>query len=480
MAKGGIYDHLGGGFHRYTTDREWQIPHFEKMLYDQAILSRTYLEAYQITKKEPFATTAREIFDYVLRDMQHSEGGFYSAEDADSLDPDEFTGMTPDSSQKLEKKEGAFYVWRAKEIEKILGKDDSEIFNYHLGIEPHGNAHSDPHGEFTGKNIIYVANDIEATAEHFQKEVVEIEKAIQRSKIKLFGARNDRPRPYLDDKILVDWNGLMISSLAFGARVLNEPKYMQAAEKSAQLILNKLKSKDGRLLHRYREGDAAIMATIEDYAFLIHGLLDLYEATFKVLYLENALRLANEMVDLFWDDTNGGFYFTADDAETLLFRPKEIYDGAIPSGNSVAALDLVRLSHITLDKKWDQKLEKLFEAFYAQLSQQPSAYAQMMTAFDFAVGPSQEIVLAADPDDPGLSRMVDEIYSRFIPNKVVILREASADDAKAIIAIAPFVENQLPLDGKATAYICENHVCKLPVNDIGQLQSILDGPRKAK
>ncbi len=463
MAEGGMYDHLGGGFHRYSTDHEWQVPHFEKMLYDQAILARTYLEAYQITKNEFYAGIAREIFDYVLRDMQYKDGGFFSAEDADSYDPDD--------AQATIKKEGAFYVWRDEEIITILGEDAAAIFNYHFGVEPSGNAHSDPHAEFTGKNIIYIEKNLEQTAEHFQMSLADTRARIKESKQKLFEVRNKRPRPYLDDKILVDWNGLMISSLAFGSKVLQDPKYSQAAEKAAQFIEKHLITKDDHLKHRYRDGDGSIEGMIEDYAFFIHGLLDLYETTFEVNYLKQALRLATNMIDLFWDEENGGFYFTADGAEELLFRSKEIYDGAVPSGNSFAALDLVRLYHLTLDDQWKSKFDALFQAFAKEIEARPSVYAQMMMALDFHFGPSQEIVIAGDPQDQMTKDMVNKIYEFFLPNKVLILRPADTTAAKAIIEISPYVEHQGPLGGP-TAYVCENFMCKLPVKDVHQLEKL--------
>jgi len=454
MAKGGMYDHLGGGFHRYSTDQQWHVPHFEKMLYDQATLAKTYLEAYQETGKESYAQTAREIFDYVLRDMQSPTGGFYSAEDADSLDQD-----------KGHKSEGAFYIWPQKEILEIFGQKDGEILNYHFGVEPNGNAQNDPHGEFTGKNIFYAARSLEETAEHFKKSKEEIAEILRKSQEKLFGVRGQRPKPHLDDKILVDWNGLMISSLAFGARVLEETRYREAAERAVQFIFTKLIRKDGRLLHRYRDGDAAILGTIDDYAFLIHGLIDLYEATFKVEYLKEAKRLTEEMIRLFWDEPKGGFFFTAIDAETLIIRQKDIYDGAIPSGNAVAALDLIRLGRMTLNRDWETRAQKLLEAFSHEISSMPTGYTQSLTALDFGLGPSKEIVLAGDKDDQALNQMLQNIFKRFIPNKVVLFRPAAAQEAREIIPLAPFLEKQTAVNGQATAYVCENYVCRFPTTD---------------
>jgi len=469
MAKGGMCDHLGGGFHRYSTDRKWHVPHFEKMLYDQAVLSRTYLEAYQLTKNEDNARVAREVFDYVLRDMTSPEGGFFSAEDADSIPPEE-SGL-----KEAEKKEGAFFIWGKKDIESIVGPGDAEIFNFVYGVEDNGNAELDPHGEFVGKNILYLAHTKEEAAAHFKKPVNEIEKTIKRAKEKLFAARRERPKPHLDDKVLVDWNGLMIGSLAFGSRVLNEPRYLDAAEKAAGFILNHLMQKGGRLLHRYRDGEAAIPATITDYAFFIEGLLDLYEATFKNDYLKEAKRLGSEMIRLFWDDKNGGFFITANDVEEILFHQKEIYDGAIPSGNSIAALDLIRLGRLTLVEEFEKKAQALFEAFAGEIARYPAGYTQMLMALDFAMGPSKEIVIAGEKENPLTQAMIRAVWNRFTPNKVVAFRPSSEKEAKGIIALAPFLEEQAPLDGKTTAYVCENHVCRLPVNEVKKLEELLDG-----
>ncbi len=462
MAKGGMYDHLGGGFHRYSTDQKWQVPHFEKMLYDQAIIAQTYLEAYQITKKEEYARVAREIFDYVLRDMTDKNGGFYSAEDADSLE----------SKDSHEKKEGAFYVWEYKTIVNLLGPD-AEIFNYYYGIEENGNAENDPHGEFTGKNILFAAHSLEETAKQFKKSAKEIADVLARSESKLLTARAQRPRPHLDDKILVDWNGLMISTLAFGSMVLNEPKYQQAAESATRFILTTLIKEDGRLLHRYRDGEAAILGSIEDYAFFVHGLIDLYQATFKVEYLKEAKRLTEDMIKLFGEKDKGGFFFTASDAERLLFREKEIYDGAIPSGNAFAALDLLRLGRLTLNPEWENKAEALFQAFGNELKQSPAVYSQSLIALDFAFGPSKEIVIVGDKESKETQEMLRALYGRYLPNKVVILKPSDNKEAQELISVIPFVESQPAFEGKATAYVCENYQCNFPVTDINKFEELL-------
>lgn len=474
MAGGGIYDHLGGGFHRYATDQRWQVPHFEKMLYDQAMLVKTYLEAWQISKSELYAQVARGTCDYILRDMQHHAGGFYSAEDADSVEPEELTGnpVAPGHAHNQGRKEGAFYLWRYAEIERVLGENDAAIFNYHYGIERDGNALADPHGEFAGKNILAVVKTLTETSGRFEKTPREIETIVARCRQKLFECRRARPRPFLDDKILVDWNGLMISALALGSRILREPRYRTAARKAADFIIRRLMNKDGRLCHRYRDGQAAVPGTLGDYAFFIQGLLDLYEATFEPGYLQYARKLSDVMINLFWDNSSGGFYLTADDAEEILFRPKEVYDGAIPSGNSVAALNLVRLYHITLEKNLREKFEKLFEAFSAEVSHNPAAYGQMLMAVDFALGPSCEIVVAGDQKDPQFDVMLAKIHDYFIPNKVIIHRPPSSD-AAPILAISPFIGKQTAVDGNPTVYVCVDHACRRPITDMTHLQESL-------
>ena len=436
MAKGGMYDHLGGGFHRYSTDGQWRIPHFEKMLYDQALLAKSYLEAYQATKNERYAEIAREIFEYALRDLRSPEGPLYSAEDADSAE---------DPEHPEEKKEGAFYLWKKEEILKILGAEKGKRFSDHYGIEEEG-------------SVLYEAHPAE--------------EALSEERKKLFSERTKRLRPHLDDKILVDWNGLMISSLALGSQVLKEPRYEEAARRGADFILETLVRKDGRLLHRYRDGEAAILGTLEDHAFFIHGLLDLYEATFEVRYLEEAKRLCQEMIDLFWDEKEGGFFLTGDDAETLLLRPKELYDGAIPSGNSVAALDLLRLSRITMEKSFEERARQLFDGFSAQIVQTPMHFPQLLIALDFALGPSQEIVIAGEKENQKTQAMVRFLYGRFLPNKVLILHP-SGKEGKRIESLVPFVASQGPIDGEPTAYVCENYVCRLPTKDLKEFEKIL-------
>jgi uncharacterized protein YyaL (SSP411 family) len=472
MHRGGMYDHLGGGFHRYSTDAGWQVPHFEKMLYDQAILARTYLEAYQATGVRDYADVARDIFEYVLRDMTSPEGGFYSAEDADSLPPEaaEISG-----AEQPEKREGAFYVWSLDEIERALGEEEQRTIAYRYGVEPGGNVAVDPQGEFRGRNILHAARDIESVAKHFGKDAAEIARILEAARQRLYEVRNTRPRPHLDDKILTDWNGLMIGSLAFGSRVLDEPRYGRAARRAADFVLAKLVRTDGRLLHRYREGDSAILGSLEDYAFLGCGLLDLYEATFEPRYLEESKRLVGAMAQLFWDGHDGGFFLAGHDAEKLISQTKEAYDGAIPSGNSVAALGLLRVGRLTGDREFENLADALLGSFAAHIAQAPSAYPQMLIALDFAIGPSREIVIAGPEEVPAAEEMLKAIYARFLPNKVVALRPAADEAAERIAQLAPFVARQEPLRGGPTVYICENHICKLPTNDIAEMTRTLDG-----
>jgi hypothetical protein len=463
MSKGGMRDHLGGGFHRYSTDREWIVPHFEKMLYDQAILARAFLEAFQTTGKEDYAKVVRDILDYVLRDMRFEKGGFYSAEDADSLDPDDINSH---------KKEGAFYLWRMKEVQELLGEEKAKIVSYYFNIEEQGNALNDPHNEFTGKNILYVRETVEQTAKKFSRLTEDVEDILRETKQKLLEIRNQRPRPHLDDKILVDWNGLMISSLAFAANVLDEPRYRDAAVHAADFILGNMQDKKGRLLHRYRDGAAGIPGTLDDYAFFVHGLIDLYQATANPHYLKEAIRLNQDMIRLFWDGREGGFFFTADDSERLIIRSKEIYDGAIPSGNSMAAFNLIRLARITLRTDLEQKAQELMQFLASEVTRSPSGHAQLLCALDFSLGPSQEIVLAADPDNPAARDMQRLVFSRFLPNMVFIARPSRDEQLTELLPMIPFLDKQNPIDDQPTAYVCENHVCKFPATSVEQLKRL--------
>ena len=343
MARGGMNDQLGGGFHRYSVDDHWFVPHFEKMLYDQAQIAISYLEAFQATGDRQYADTARAIFDYVLRDMTDAGGGFYSAEDADSVISPEHPDL---------KGEGAFYIWSYEEIHALLGQPAADWFCYRYGVREGSNVDSDPHGEFTGKNILYEAHTVEETARHFGQTPGDVQAALEGAANVLLAARSKRVRPHLDDKILTAWNGLMISAFAKGGAVLDDARYAEAARRAAEFVIGHLyDAGSGTLLRRYREGAAAIPGFLDDYAMFTQGLLDLYEAQFDRRHLELAMRLTEKQRELFEDTGSGGFFSTAADDHRLVLRVKEDYDGAEPSGNSVAVMNLVRLAHMTESRR---------------------------------------------------------------------------------------------------------------------------------
>ncbi|MFQ5928330.1 MAG: thioredoxin domain-containing protein [Acidobacteriota bacterium] len=465
MAQGGVHDHIGGGFHRYSTDKRWFLPHFEKMLYDQAQLAISYLEAYQITNDPLFAKVARAIFEYVLRDMTGEEGGFYSAEDADS----------PVSHENLEEHaEGAFYVWTYQQIVELLGKD-AVIFNDYYGVKENGNVQRDVFGEFKKKNILHVSATLRQTAEKFEQSLDEIKDAIEQGRRKLFRRRAKRPRPGLDDKVLTAWNGLMISALAKGHQVLQEEKYLRAAVRAATFITEKLyDEQSGLLKRRYRDGEAAIDGLVDDYAFFIQGLLDLYESSLDGRWLLLAMELTETQNRLFWDAQNGGFYSTAGKDPSILIRMKEDYDGAEPSPNSIAILSLLRLSEIAGKERWRQMAEKSIRAFERRLAAAPQAMPQMMVAVNFYLDKPKQILIAGHRSASDTRAILREVHKRFIPNKIIVL----ADGGRAQERLAQSLEilNSLRrIDGKATAYICENYVCKLPTNDVSVVGRLLDG-----
>ena len=454
MRLGGIYDHVGFGFHRYSTDQNWLLPHFEKMLYDQAMLVMSYTELYQATGKKEYENTAREILTYVLRDMTSDEGGFYSAEDADS-----------------EGEEGKFYVWTEEELKETLGKEDAELIIKTFNTTKPGNFTEEAGGHQTGANLLHLKKPLREIAISYEVSEAEFSGKIEKARNILFNEREKRIHPYKDDKILTDWNGLMIAALAMSGRVFNEPKYTEAAEKAANFILKDMRDPQGKLLHRYRQGEAGITANVDDYAFMIWGLLELYESTFDIEYLKAALSLQSDMDKGFWDDKNGGYYFTSNDAEELISRQKEIYDGAIPSGNSVAGVNLLKFSRITGDVEYEQKAAKLGKAFSETIESGPMAYTLFMTGLDLGLGPSYEVVIVGNPDNDDTKAMIEALRKTYSPNKVVLLRENS-DDAE-ITGIAEFTKAQLSMEGKATAYVCLNHVCNLPTTDVNKMIKLL-------
>ncbi len=446
MGRGGIYDQLGGGFHRYSTDEYWLVPHFEKMLYDQALLAMAYIEAYQATGKEFYADIVKDIFTYILRDMTSPEGGFYSAEDADS-----------------EGVEGKCYVWTPDEIIKILGEKDGKIFCDFYDVSKEGN--------FEEKNILHVDKEINAFAKLEGVKLEDLQEMLGKARAKLFTVREKRIHPHKDDKILTSWNGLMIAAMAKGAQALNEPKYAQAAVRAADFILNTLRLKDGSLLKRYRLGEAAIPGHLDDYAYFVWGLIDLYEATFEVKYLKTALELNKLMIDDFLDEKGGGFFFSGKRNEQLIAQTKEIYDGATPSGNSVALMNILRLSRMTGNLDLTNISGQIMRTFAETVNNYPSGYAQFLCALDFALGSTKEIVIAGEPGSDDTKQILKEIRKRFLPGKVVILHQ---EKDKSVEEIIGFVKEQKTIDGKATAYICENYACKAPANDMNQIKKLLD------
>ena len=451
MRNGGIYDQIGFGFHRYSTDKEWLLPHFEKMLYDQAMNAIAYLEAFQVTKKEIYANTAREVFSYVLRDMTSFEGGFYSAEDADS-----------------DGEEGKFYVWRIEEVNEILGDEDGKLFADIYNFNEKGNFIEEGTGQFTGNNIPHLLNSIEEIAQSRDLELNQLTKKLNRLRKQLFKERKKRIHPLKDDKILTDWNGLMIAALAKGAQILDDTTYANSAKRAADFVIEELKAKDGRLLKRYRNGEASLPAHLEDYAFFSWGLLELYEATFDVAYLSEAINLTDLMIDLFWDSVNGGFYFTAYDGEKQIVRTKDLYDGAIPSGNSVAAMVLLRLGRIAGNSKYEEMAFTIGKIFSEKISQAPTGYTQLLSAIDFGIGPSYEIVVVGDRKSKDTQAMLNYIQESFLPNKVLILKPSDSQ-LNEVVRIAPFTDTQVAISGMATVYVCENYSCKTPTTDINEM-----------
>ncbi len=426
MYRGGIYDHIGFGFARYSTDRQWLAPHFEKMLYDNALLAMSYLEAYQVGGQEFYAQVAREIFTYVLRDMTHPEGGFYSAEDADS-----------------EGEEGKFYLWTTDEIKEILGKQ-AELFCQAYDISKKGN--------FEKKNIPNLINN-----RQFLKQKAELAEARQ----KLFASREKRVHPLKDDKILTAWNGLMIAAMAMGARILKEDSYLQAARQAADFVLSNLRRPDGRLLASYREGKAEHLAYAADYAFFIWGLIELYEAGFDSKYLLTALRLNDDLLKYFWDERSAGLFFYGSDAEQLLSRPKEHYDGAIPSDNAVAAFNFLRLARLSGDGKLETKAQQALDYFAGSIQEYPLGHSFWNIAAAYQIFPGREVVVAGYPDKNDTREILEYLHSRYDPNTTVIFKDAG--DGQALTDKASYLQEMRSIDGQATAYICENFTCHEPL-----------------
>ena len=446
MATGGIYDQIGGGFHRYSTDPYWLVPHFEKMLYDNALLSRFYLHTYQATSQPLYRRIAEETLDYVLREMTDPSGGFYSTQDADS-----------------EGEEGKFFVWTADEFEAILGPDDGFLIAGYFGLTEAGN--------FEGKNILNVPQGGESFAAEAGMSLEELEAAIGRAKPLLLEAREGRVHPARDEKILSAWNGLMMRSFAEAASILNREDYKQVAVASASFLLEELR-RDGRLLRTYRDGRASLKGYLEDYSFVTDGLLAVYEATFDQRWLEEARSLADHMIDLFWDEGETVFYDTGRDHEVLVVRPRDIFDNATPCGSSVAVDVLFRLSVLTGESEYANRGAASLRTMRTNLAQAPLGVGHWLCALDFYLSTPKEIAIVADRTDPATQALLDVVYGRYLPNKLVagsdpgLPREGSWD--------MPLLQGRGMKEGRPTAYVCQNYVCDLPVTEPDALARQLD------
>jgi uncharacterized protein YyaL (SSP411 family) len=444
MRLGGIFDQVGFGFHRYSTDAKWLVPHFEKMLYDQALLALAYTEAYQATGAGKFKVTAKEILEYVLRDLASPEDGFYAAEDADS-----------------EGEEGKFYLWTEEEIRKALSPEDADLAVTLFGVEAAGNF-AEAGLRRNGENILHFARPLEEVASELHLTLDELILRLGRIRNLLFEKRKTRAHPAKDDKVLVDWNGLMIAALARASHVFSEPRYLKAAVKAAGFILEKMKSENGTLYHRYAKGEKAIDGFLDDYAFFAWGLLEIYEACFEEAYLQAALELTKTMTSRFWDENDGGFYFTAKGSENAVPRRKQVYDGALPSGNSVALLNLLRLALLTGDPAYEDIASRLLNVFSEDVQRAPAAHTFLLVGVDFAVGPAYNVILVGAADEDGVQSMLEALKAAYLPNVVVSLRQPS----RAGLGYEK-------IEGKATAYVCRGQTCMPPTNKIEKMLELV-------
>jgi uncharacterized protein len=477
MAAGGMHDHIGGGFHRYSVDGQWHVPHFEKMLYDQAQLASAYLDAFQMTDDGDFAATARDILDYVRRDMTSPEGGFYSAEDADSPIPvaavyDRRGSEIGAHGAPLQKTaEGAFYVWTKQEIDDALG-EEAPTFSFHYGVEENGNVPdgADPHGELRGKSVLIHGTGV-SPVENSDAETVQ--KSLAGSRQKLFSIRSKRPRPHLDDKIIAAWNGLMISAFARGAQVLNDASYLETAMRAAEFVRAKLYDESRKILFRsYREGRSEVEGFADDYAFFIQGLIDLYQASFEVRWLKFAIELQCQMDALFWDDKGGGYFAVTGHDSSILLRMKEENDSAEPAASSVAALNLARLAAIRNDPELLARARETVNAFARQLMHFPSALPQMLVAFDFLKTAPRQIVVAGNRGEERVQELLGEIRKHFLPHATLLLADGS-DGQNFLAEKNEAIRAMEPVDGKPAVYICEDFTCKAPVTEVQELRELL-------
>ncbi len=449
MRKGGMYDQVGFGFHRYSTDRKWLVPHFEKMLYDQAMLMLAFTEAYQVAGDELFKQTVYEIYEYVSSELTSTNGGFFSAEDADS-----------------DGEEGKFYLWRVEEINQILGAE-AGLFIDLFQIKEEGNFLEPFKGENHGDNIPHLLKTVGEYANENDLNVDQLNLKISQSLKKLFEEREKRIHPHKDDKILTDWNGLMIAALAKVGAVFGEEKFVHTAEVSIKFILDNLTVHGGLLLHRFRDGDAAISGNLDDYAFIIFALIELYDATFKVEYLKQAESFQKVLDKHFADDVYGGYFFTSDFAEELIVRQKEIYDGAIPSGNAVTMLNLLKLAKYTGKNEYENKALDLSRAFHEQVKATPMGHPFLMVALEFMLAESLEIVIVGNPEAEIVNQTISVLRKKFIPNKIVICKNQTT--STLLDEISDYTKNLAELNGEPTFYLCKNFTCQLPTTDFNEI-----------
>jgi uncharacterized protein YyaL (SSP411 family) len=471
MALGGIRDHVGGGFHRYSVDAAWRVPHFEKMLYDQAQLVLAYLEGAQVSGDPFYAEVAEDTLQYVAREMTGPDGGFYSAEDADSVSVEQ-AGMP-----RPHKTEGAFYLWRASEIDERCGSD-AEVVRLRFGIEPDGNAPIDPQQEFTGRNLLYVARSVEQVASATGRTADAVVDALSRARMALFAARLERPRPHLDDKVLTAWNGLMIGAFARGARVLGAlgsggAAHLATARRAARFLHDRMWQADGRrLLRRYRDGDADIDAFAEDYACLIFGLLELFQADGDPSWIEWAIALQRRQDELFWDEARGGWFSTTGRDASVLIRMKEEYDGAEPTASSMSVLNLLWLTHLVSDPDWAERLDRTLRLFGDRIETMGRAVPMMAAALSTRLAGVVQIVVALpDAGDPAGSGLLHEIARRYLPFAIAF--QTTDRTRPAVSRVLPFAESMAPVDGRAAAYVCREFACQRPVTTVLDLDRLL-------
>jgi len=444
MAQGGIYDHVGGGFHRYSVDAKWLVPHFEKMLYDNAQLLRIYSQAYLITREPLYKTVVEESAGYLLREMHQPEGGFYSTQDADS-----------------EGEEGKFFVWTLAEIDALLGAEDGEVFARMYDVTEEGN--------FEEKNILHPILTVDQASKFFRKEKSEIEALIARTKEKLFTAREKRIKPFRDEKIIAAWNGLLLSGLAEAIKITGASSCLEASRRTVEFIFGRM-FRDGYLLHVYKDGQAKLRGYLDDYAFVALGLLDLYEVLFDRSLIDRAMELADIMLREFWDERGGGLFYTGKSHQPLISRAKPVFDASIPSGNAIAAQLLLRLYHLVGAEDYHTRAETILRSYYDAMVSQPFGFAHMLCALDQYLHPAKEIVIVGERSDARTTDLIKEIHSLYLPNKAVQIFAPG----ESLEKVSPLMVGKQQIDGRPTAYVCQNFTCSAPVTSWAELKRLLE------